>query len=99
MSKFIFPLNYKYSEKLLGIVEYKILLPLCCYAGLLFLVLHNLDFEFFFSASIFIVLFFPLFLLSINTINGEPIYSFIFAFTRFHLNSKVYLFKNDCKIN
>ncbi len=99
MSKFIFPLNYKYSEKLLGIVEYKVLLPLCTYGGLLVLILHNLNLTFFISSSIFIILFFPIFLLSINNINGEPTYSFIFAFACFYLNSKVYLFKNDCKIS
>lgn len=98
MYKFIFPFNYKYSEKLLGIIEYKILLPLCLYGGLLLLILHNLNFPFFTSSSLFIIFFFPTFLLSINNINGEPIYSFIFAFVLFHLNSKVYLFKNDCKI-
>lgn len=97
MSKFNFPLNYKYSEKLLGIIEYKILLPLCIYAGFILLILSNISLTFFNSASIFTILFLPIFLLSINNINGEPIYSFIFAFVLFHTNSKVYLFKNDCK--
>lgn len=97
MSKYIFPLNYKYSEKLFGIIEYKILLPLSIYGAFLLIILSSISIDFFFSCSIFIILFFPPLLLSINTINGETIFNFIFAIIIFQKNSKVYLYKKDCK--
>lgn len=97
MAKYIFPLNYKYSEKLFGIIEYKVLLPLSIYGAILLLLLSHLNIDFFFAFSIFIILFFPPLLLSINTINGETIFSFLFAIIAFEKNSKVYLYKKDCK--
>lgn len=97
MIKYIFPLNYKYSDKLLGIIEYKTLIPLCVYGAILLLILSNIHIDFLFSCSIFIVLFFPPLFLSINTINGETIFSFIFAIIKFKKNSKVYLYEKDCK--
>lgn len=97
MSKYIFPLNYKYSEKLLGIIEYKVLFPLAIYGSLLFLFFSIIQINFFFACSLFIILFCPPFLLSINTINGETIYSFILAIIIFNKNSKVYLYEKDCK--
>lgn len=98
MSKYTFPLNYKYSEKILGIIEYKVLFPLSIYAGILLLILLKINLDFFISVSIFIILFLPAFLLSINAINGETIFSFIFAIIKFYKSSKVYLYnKKDCK--
>lgn len=97
MTKYVFPLNYKYSEKLFGIIEYKVLLPLSIYAGTLLIFISNLKIDFFLAFGIFIILFFPPFLLSINTINGETIFSFIFAILIFEKKSKVYLYKKDCK--
>ena len=97
MSKYIFPLNYKYSEKLLGIIEYKVLLPLSIYGGIILIILTSLKVDFFVATSIFTMLFFPPLFLSINTINGETIFSFILAIILFNKNSKVYLYKKDCK--
>lgn len=97
MVKYIFPLNYKYSEKLLGIIEYKVLLPLSIYGAILLLILSRFNISIFLGFSIFIILFFPPLLLSINTINGETIFSFLFAVVTFEKKSKVYLYKKDCK--
>ena len=35
--KYLFPLNYKYSTKFMGIIEYKILFPIAIYLGIIIL--------------------------------------------------------------
>ena len=43
MKKYIFPMNYTYSSKFLGILDYKTLLPLSIYASVLIFLLHIFD--------------------------------------------------------
>ena len=56
-TKFFFPLNYDYSSKLLGIIEYKLLTPLIIYGVLLIIILKTLRLDFFLKIGIFILLF------------------------------------------
>ena len=57
--KFFFPLNYDYSSKFLGIIEYKLLTPISIYGILLFLIIKSINIDFFTQAGIFIILYFP----------------------------------------
>ena len=99
--KFFFPLNYDYSSKFLGIIEYKLLTPLSIYGAILFFILRALSFDFFIKAGIFIVLFFPLLLILNSRVYSEPFYSFIVAVYKHFLSSKIYLYKRViwCGIN
>ena len=99
--KFFFPLNYNYSAKLLGIIEYKLLLPITIYGFLLFFILKSMLFSLFTKIIIFIFLFLPITLLLNSTVNSEPFYTFIFAMLKHYLKSKIYLYKRViwCGIN
>ena len=63
MQKYIFPMNYKYSAKFLGIINYSTLLPLAIYANIIGIILYVLKIDFFLSFGIFIILVLPPFLL------------------------------------
>ena len=98
MNKYIFPLNYKYSSKFLGIIEYSTLLPISVYAAVLVAILYLLKIDFFISFGLIVVLVLPpLLLLSIG-INNQPAISYVKSVYKFNKNSKLYLYKNNCKI-
>lgn len=100
-NKYFFPLNYDYSIKFLGIIEYKLLTPLSIYGVLLFIILKSINLDFFTQAGLFIILFFPpLFILN-SKVYGEPFYSFIVAIINHFISSKIYLYKRViwCGIN
>ena len=98
MQKFIFPFNYKYSTKFLGIIEYSTLLPLSIYAAILIAIFYLLKLDFFLSFGLFIIFVLPPFLLLSIGINNQPAISYIIAVYKFYKNSKLYLYKNDCQI-
>lgn len=98
MQKYLFPLNYKYSSKFLGIIDYSTLLPISIYAAILIAILYLLKADFFISFAIFIILVLPPFLLLSLGINNQPTISYIKAVYKFYKNSKLYLYKNDCQI-
>jgi len=97
MKKYIFPMNYKYAPKLLGIFEYQILLPFAIYAGILLAILRIFQLDFFITFGIFIFLTIPPLLLFSIGINHQPATSYFLAIIRFSKKSKLYLFKNDCQ--
>lgn len=93
MDKFIFPLNYKYSPKLLGIIEYKILLPIAAYLGFIIFILYSLKVDFFIGFGI--IIFFgvpPVIILSMGT-NGQPTVPFIKAVFKYTKSNKLYIYK------
>ena len=99
--KFFFPLNYDYSSKFLGIIEYKLLTPISIYGILLFLIIKSINIDFFTQAGIFIILFFPPLVILNSKVYGEPFYSFIKAIFLHFISSKIYLYKRViwCGIN
>ena len=98
MQKFIFPLNYKYSTKFLGIIDYSTLLPIIIYSVILIIFFNLLKLDFFISFGLFFILVLPPFLLLSVGINNQPAFSYLKAIYTFYKNSKLYLYKNDCKI-
>lgn len=98
MQKYIFPMNYKYSAKFLGIINYSILLPLAIYGVIIGIILYLLKIDFFMSFGIFIVLVLPPLLLLSMGVNNQPAISYVIAMYKFYKNSKLYLYKNDCQM-
>lgn len=92
-NKFFFPLNYDYSNKLLGIIEYKLLTPLCVYGAIIFFILKMSNISFFTGFGIFIVLFLPALLILNSRVHSEPFYTFLVSIIKHYLNCKIYLFK------
>lgn len=97
MQKYIFPLNYKYSTKFLGIIDYSTLLPISLYSLVIVIILYFFKFDFFTSFGIFIIFVLPPILLLSIGINNQPTIPYIIAIYKFHKNSKLYLYKNHCK--
>lgn len=99
--KFIFPLNYDYSAKFLGIIEYKLLTPLVVYGIIIFLFLRFLELSFFTGLSIFTLLFLPIALLLNSRFYTEPFYKFFICILFHFIKSKIYLYKRViwCGIN
>ena len=93
--KFIFPQNYDFKNKLLGVIDYSTaLVNLLWYAFIFILVnliFKNLTIKIFF----FVGFCFPLLLLSFAGFNGENIvYVFSYLF-RFLLKPKLFLYKKQ----
>ena len=97
MKKFIFPLNYKYSAKFLGILDYSILLPLSLDAVVIVIIFYLLKLDFFIAFGLFIILVLPPFLLLSVGINNQPAISYVMSIYKFYKNSKLYLYKNHCQ--
>ena len=92
MRKFIIPTNFKYANKFLGIIEYRVLLPLTIYAGIIFFILYLLKLDFFFSIGIFIVLVGPPTILLSVGIQGENVFPYLMNIIKFKKSARVYLY-------
>lgn len=99
--KFIFPLNYDYSAKFLGIIEYKLLTPLLIYGIAIFLLIRCFNLTFFTAVCIFIFMFFPIALLLNSRFYTEPFYTFFICILSHYIKGKIYLYKRViwCGIN
>ena len=71
--KFIFPQNYNYNYKILGLIDYKNGILLAIWSGFIFLVLNlllkNLNLKIF----LFIIFVLPIAIFSVTGVNGESI--------------------------
>lgn len=90
--KFIFPKNYDFKNKLLGIIDYSTVFINLIWYGLVFILInlffHNLNIKIF----LFILLCFPFLLISISGFNGENfVYVFRYIFT-FFVKQKIILY-------
>ena len=90
MKKLLFPLNFDYSSKFLGVFEYKILFPFCILGFVLAFVLSKLNISITISINIFIVIYFPIFLLANSKVFGEPLVKFLICIIKHFLSSNIY---------
>ncbi len=91
--KFIFPQNYSFKNKFLGIIDYSTLIInlifyifIFCITSFLF---KNINIRIF----VFISTCFPLFILSITGLNNENIFLVLLYIIKFFKNRCVYLYK------
>lgn len=93
--KFIFPQNYDFKNKLLGVIDYSTaFVNLLWYAFVLILsnvIFNNLTIKIF----IFVTLCFPLFLLSFSGFNGENIIYVFSYLSRFLMKPKLFLYRKQ----
>lgn len=91
--KFIFPQNYNFKSKFLGVIDYSSILFNIAWDGFVFSLINifikNLSVKIF----IFISLSFPLLLLTFTGLNGENIVYIFFYLISFYIKPKLYLFK------
>ncbi len=95
--KFIFPQNYDFKNKLLGIIDYS-----TAFANLLWdtfiLILVNLIFnDLTIKMFVFVIFCFPLFLFSFAGFNGENILYVLSYLIRFLWRPKLFLYKKSNK--
>ena len=95
--KFIFPQNYSFKNKFLGIIDYSSLILIISWGLIVFLLvrlfIENINIQIF----IFIIFFLPILLFSIIGFNHENIiYIFIYIFKYFK-NNKLYLYSKNNK--
>ena len=93
MKSYRFPLNYCYSNKLFGLIEYKLLVPLALYCCVVCFVLSLFPFSFWIKSSIFCLLCLPPFFLLSSSINQEPFYLFAMFIIKHHFSKHKYLRK------
>ena len=90
--KFIFPQNYRFKNKLLGIIDYSTLFFNIILAILLFifinLIFKNINLKIF----TFIIFYFPILLFSIIGFNHENILYIIIYLIKYIKNIKLYLY-------
>jgi hypothetical protein len=93
MSKYLFPLNYKYKPKLLGIIDYSYLVPILIFVSIIGIILYINQVDFFISFGIVIIITLPPLLLLSTGINGQPAIPFLVALLKFHYSTKIYIYK------
>ncbi len=90
---FIFPQNYNFKNKFLGIIDYSTLIINIIFYLFIFslcnLLFTNINIKIF----IFISTCFPLFILSITGINNENIFLVFIYIYKFFKNRRVYLYE------
>lgn len=91
--KFIFPQNYDFRSKFLGIFDYSTLIFNSIYALFLFclldLLFHSLELKVF----LFILFYFPILLFSIIGFNHENILYVLYYILQYYKNPKLYLYQ------
>lgn len=89
---FIFPSNYSFKNKLLGIIDY----PTAIFNVIYFLIIFGINYLLFSSINIriifIIVFYFPIFLFSIVVFNHENILYSLFYILKFLIKPKLYLY-------
>ena len=91
--KFVFPQNYNFKNKFLGIIDYSTLVINIIFYLFIFsicnLFFSNINVKIF----IFISTCFPLFILSITGLNNENIFLVLLYVLKFFKNKRIYLYK------
>ncbi|MCI8760816.1 MAG: hypothetical protein HFJ34_06890 [Clostridia bacterium] len=93
--KFIFPQNYDFKNKLLGIIDYSTAFVNLLWYTFVFIFVNLLFPSLSVKIFVFVIFCFPLFLLSFAGLNGENIlyvFSYLFYFLQ---KPKLYLYKKQ----
>ena len=90
--KFIFPQNYNFNSKLLGIIDYTAAIIDLIWAGIVFILLNLIFNSIQIKLFIFIVLVLPVLIISIVGINGENILNVIIYILKYAFKPKIYVY-------
>ena len=87
--KFIFPQNYKFNTKILGIINYKTAILNLIWDGLVFLIINFIFKSLNIKIFLFIVFCFPIFIFSIIGINGDNLINVMIYMSKFIIKPKL----------
>ena len=90
---FIFPKNYNFSYKFLGIIDYSTLFINFLYSLILFFLLNLFINSIYLKIILFIIFFLPFLLFTLLRSNKENIFIIIYFLIKFIFSQKVYLYK------
>ena len=90
--KFIFPQNYKFNTKILGLIDYQTAILNLVWGGLIFLIVNFIFNSLNIKIFLFIVLVFPVLIFSVVGINGENVISVIIYMSKFIIKPKLLLY-------
>lgn len=94
---FIIPKNYKFKNKILGIIDYPTAICNILWNVFLYFILKNISVKIPIKICLFSSLSFPVLLLTIVGFNNEsPLFTLTYIF-KFLVKQKVYLFKKSFK--
>ena len=88
--KFIFPQNYDFKNKILGIIDYSTALTNVIWYVFVFLIVNLFCSSLELKIFLFIFLCFPFFLISVTGFNGENVIYVLKYFLRFIIKPKIY---------
>lgn len=91
--KFIFPKNYNFKNKILGIIDYPTAILNIITFFLLFSIINLIFKSLYIKIFIMIVLYLPIFLFSIIGFNNENILYILFYIIKYLIKPKIYLYK------
>lgn len=91
--KFIFPRNYKYKNKLFGIVDYGTAIINLIFYIIIYFIINLFFVKIKIKIFLFVLICFPFFLLSIINNENESIFSIIKYFIKYLKSKKIYLYK------
>ena len=91
--KFVFPQNYNFKNKFLGIIDYSTLIINVIFYLFIFSLCNLIFKSITIKMFIFISTCFPLFILSITGLNNENIFLVFIYMIKFLKNRKIYLYK------
>lgn len=91
--KFIFPQNYNFKSKILGWIDYSTAILDVIWAVLTFGLVNLFHFGLTAKIFIFVIFFFPIFLLSIVGFNGENIIYVCTYILKYIFRPKILLYK------
>ena len=95
--KFIFPKNYNFKNKILGIIDYTTAFFNVTWYGIVFLFVNLFFSSLKIKIIIFILFCFPLFLFSISGFNGENIIYVFKYMLKYFIKPKLYLYNKNYK--
>ena len=90
--KFIFPQNYKFNTKILGLIDYQSAIINLIWSGIIFLILNVIFNSLNIKIFLFIVLVFPILIFSVVGINGENIINVIIYMSKFIIRPKLLIY-------
>lgn len=93
--KFIFPQNYDFKNKLLGIIDYSTAFVNLVWYAFIFILVNLIFKNLTLKIFIFVIFCFPLLLLSFAGFNGENILYVFSYLTRFIIKPKLLLYKKS----
>lgn len=90
--KFIFPQNYKFNTKLLGIMDYQTAIINLIWGGIVFLIVNTIFKSLSLKICLFIIAMFPMLIFSIVGINGDNLISVVIYMSKFIIKPKLLLY-------